>query len=181
LYTRSGDTGSTIAPLVGRVSKSHPCVEAVGALDEAESSLGLAEAVARERGEDRVADMLSWLQELVFRVGFQLWELMKPERHRRRCIGPEVVEKIEKLIDELNVEFRGFTLHGGDVVSASIGLARAAVRRAERRLVACLEEVGVGGEEAKTLLSVLNRMSDLLYALEVSVARERGGLRLVEC
>ncbi len=161
--------------------KYHPCVEVVGALDEAETSLGFAESIARERGESRIAELLVWLQELVFRVGFQLWELGKPERARRRCISVEDVREIEKRIDEIGMVFEGFTLHGGDVLSSSIGLARVAVRRAERKLVKCLEESRVEKDYARLLISVLNRVSDLLYAIEVDVARRRGALRLVSC
>ncbi len=184
IYTRTGDRGYTVAPLAGRVEKTHPCVEAVGDLDEAESLLALAAAKARADGLERIASILEEVQALLFRVGFQLWEEGRPEKNRRTCVGKSDVERIEKLIDELLPSTpRLFTLHPSDETVAAISLARAVVRRAERRLWACMRSAGI--EPSQTLLdamALVNRLSDLLYAVELRAAEEkRVEVRRVTC
>ena len=100
IYTRSGDRGETWAPLVGRVRKSHVCVEAVGALDEAESFTAFAEALAREEGEERAAEILRYVQEALFRIGFQLWRERFPgAKGDKPCIEAGEVSRVERLID----------------------------------------------------------------------------------
>jgi cob(I)alamin adenosyltransferase len=55
-----------------------------------------------------------------------------------------------------------FVIPGGTPLSAQLDLARATLRRAERRVVA----LGEGGEPASAALSTyMNRAADLIYAL----------------
>ena len=55
-----------------------------------------------------------------------------------------------------------FVLPGGTVLSAQLDVARAALRRAERRVVA----LGLAGELASDeVLRFLNRASDLIFAM----------------
>ncbi len=164
-----------MAPLAGRVEKTHPCVEAVGELDEAEALLSLAAARARSDGLDRIASLLEEAQVLLFRVGFQLWEEGRPEKDRRRCITRSDVERVERLIDKLlPATPRLFTLHPSDETVATISLARAVVRRAERRLWACIRSTGAKPSQALLdAMALVNRLSDLLYAIELRVAEEK--------
>ncbi|AEM38704.1 cobalamin adenosyltransferase [Pyrolobus fumarii 1A] len=185
IYTRTGDEGYTWAPLAGRVPKTHECVEAVGDLDEAESALGLAAAIARREGHEKEAELLDWVQEMLFRVGFQLWELgAQNPRRMKKCVDERDVREVERKIDELLPEPpRGFTLHSGDLLAASIALARSIVRRAERSIWRCVSVAGRGSDEnIRIMLKLINRLSDLLYALEYSViARAGAGPRVVKC
>ena len=183
IYTRSGDEGETYAPLAGRVPKTHPCVEAVGDLDEAESILALAEAEARSEGDERLAEILAWCQEALFRIGFQLWQEGLPEHRRRRCVSDEDVAKAEKWIDELlPTPPRLFQLHPADRLAATIAYARAVTRRAERSLWRCIASAArEPSEELRIAARLLNRLSDLLFAAEYSVAKRKGLERHVAC
>ena len=182
IYTRSGDSGETWAPLAGRVSKTHPCVAAVGDLDEAESFTALAEAFARQEGDEEAAKVLELVQEMLFRIGFQLWRSSFGKREAE-CVKREDVERVERMIDELLPEApRLFQMHAPHPLPAAIAAARAVVRRAERSLWRCIEEAGVEPRGALAeALRLANRLSDLLYALEYSVAKRLGLLRQVAC
>ena len=72
-----------------------------------------------------------------------------------------MVSAVEAIIDELTTEFpplREFTVPGHDRLSASLDLARAVVRRAERSLLA----VAAGASVAP---AYLNRLSDLVWTV----------------
>jgi cob(I)alamin adenosyltransferase len=55
-----------------------------------------------------------------------------------------------------------FVIPGGTQLSAQLDVARAVIRRAERRTVALAQEGGLASEE---LLRFLNRASDAAYAM----------------
>src|SRR5205085_5771194 len=66
IVTKTGDAGTTGLMYNRRVPKSHPRVEAYGAVDELNAALGLARAVAED----------DFIQENLLRVQKQLVQLM---------------------------------------------------------------------------------------------------------
>ncbi len=167
LYTRTGDDGYTYCVLnKQRVSKAHPCIELMGALDEAEAWLGYASSLLPPVLTELSRD-LEWLQELLFRIGFTL--------AGNNCIDEEDVEKLEKISDKYmeGIELKGFVLSGGHPAAAAISITRTVVRKLERRLVACMEE-GIVGKENNWLQAVVNRLSDALFAISLWVNKRLG-------
>lgn len=166
LYTRSGDQGTTYCAALGkRVSKSHPLIELVGTLDEAESALGLAQSLLPD-GLDDIARDLEWAQNLLFRVGFTI--------AGRKCVSEDDVRVLEEMSDRYSRNLEPlFVLHGGHPSSAACSLARSIVRRAERTLVGVLES-GVEMPEGGLLLKTLNRLSDALYAVSQALNKRLG-------
>ncbi len=173
LYTRGGDSGFTVAffkgsPL-GRVPKSHPLVEALGSLDEANSFIGLARALLPE-GEGEVGEVLRWLQKLLFDVGFSITS-------SEVRVGEGDVARMEELIDRFYGEpLRRFILPSGPPAAAALHVARSVLRRAERRLVGLRDH---GLEVDSIVLKAVNRAGDLLFALAIYLARRHGGLEEV--
>ena len=167
IYTGLGDDGSTGTLLGGRVGKDDPVVELVGAVDEAVSALGLARAANADDAE--LAEQLLAVQRALFVVGADV--VSAPEARDRLVPGvsvvtPEMVAGVEVLIDELTAVRplgTAFVVPGDSWASATVDVARTAVRRAERRLVTVgrWREDGVPGPA----LTYLNRASDLLYVL----------------
>ena len=162
-YTSTGDDGTT--GLLGkvRVPKDHPRLEAIGAIDEAGACLGLARAHAR------APQTVSFLKQ----AQHHLYQLMAevaatPENAARfRSIGAEQVAWLEARIAEIGDVVpppKEFILPGDSVGGAYLDLARAVVRRAERRLSRLVRE---GEVENRHLLRYLNRLSSLCYALEL--------------
>jgi cob(I)alamin adenosyltransferase len=166
IYTRKGDDGSTGLWYGGRVAKSDGRPEAYGSLDEAVSALGLSRVSAKA---DPVlhGDLLD-LQNGLFVAGAEL--ATAPEAAGRLEPGIsrvtlEMVTELEDTIDRYmeQVELRPkFVIPGGTELSARLDVARAAIRRAERRVV----DLKLAGELAdETVLRYVNRASDAIWAM----------------
>jgi cob(I)alamin adenosyltransferase len=166
IYTRKGDDGTTGLWYGGRVAKHAGRPEAYGSVDEAASALGLARAAA-ERGGELYADILRVQNEL-FVAGAEL--ATAPEAAERLEAGVSkvtdaMVEQLESDIDRYmeRVDLPPkFVIPGGTELSARLDVARAAVRRAERR-VAALKDAGDLADEI--VVTYLNRLSDALFAM----------------
>ena len=163
-YTGRGDTGiSHNIPLLGDVPKTHPCIDFMGSLDEAEAALGLARSVLETfTNDEKLAAQLEWLEELLFRIGFTVFGT-------RSCIDENDVRTVENNIDKLAEKMKpGFTLNGGHIAAATISVARAIVRRAERDFWRCRPyiEEKADSEALNIAGMLLNRISDLLYMLQ---------------
>ncbi len=144
-----------------------PRTEAYGALDEAGSALGIARSLCADDDAELAADILR-LQDDLFIAGAEL--ATAPEAAERLVDGvsrvtAEMAAELERLIDRYleRVELPPkFVIPGGTTISAQLDLARAVIRRAERRTVAL---AGQGGQVADELLRFLNRASDAAYAM----------------
>lgn len=163
IYTRTGDRGDTALLGGARVLKSDPRVEAYGEVDELNAWLGLARAQPG-LGEDLI-DVLGHLQRDLFALGARLAD--PSERIAAQIAKVSVTEtdvrRLEEWIDRYETELpplRRFILPGGIFAAATLHLARAVCRRAERRIVA------LGGDSVEpVLLAYVNRLSDLLFVL----------------
>jgi cob(I)alamin adenosyltransferase len=166
IYTRKGDDGTTGLWYGGRVPKFHGRPEAYGSVDEAASALGMARAAA-ERGGELYEDILRVQGEL-FVAGAEL--ATAPAAAGR--LEPGVSQVTRGMVDRLEADIDRymdrvelppkFTIPGGTELSARLDVARAAVRRAERR-VSALKAQGDLADE--TVLTYLNRLSDALFAM----------------
>lgn len=177
IVTRTGDSGETGLLYGGRVPKDDLHTEAYGALDEAVSALGLARALS---GPDSPRqERLLALQRELFTVGAEL--ATAPEERRRLVehfptVDASFVDRLEAEVHELEAKVplpRSFVVPGGTPVAAALDLARAMVRRAERRAVALQRAGQLGNPE---VLRYLNRLSDLLFMLAREAEAEVGRL-----
>ena len=159
IYTRGGDQGETSLGDGTRVSKLDPLIGAYGAVDEANSLLGL--ALAAELPE-RVRGVLERVQNDLFDLGADLSVPFGEERRERLRVTDGQVDALERACDELNAdlpELRSFVLPGGSEGAARLHVARAACRRAEREALAAARARQVNPVAHK----YLNRLSDLLF------------------
>lgn len=165
IYTRKGDDGTTGLWYGGRRHKSDTRIDAYGLLDEANSVLGLARAACED---DEVAGDIVALQQDLFVAGAEL--AAAPEASDRLEDGisrvtAEMTSGLERAIDRYmdRVDLPPkFVIPGGSELSARLDLARAVLRRAERRVA----ELAIDGELASAdVLAYLNRAADLLYAM----------------
>ena len=166
IYTRKGDDGGTTLWYGGRVPKYSARPEAYGSVDEAASALGLARA-ACERDSELYPDVLR-IQNELFVAGAEL--ATAPEAAGRLEPGvskvtAEMVERLESDIDRYmeRVDLPPkFVIPGGSELSARLDVARAAIRRAERRVSALKDDGDLADD---TVLVYLNRASDAAYAM----------------
>jgi cob(I)alamin adenosyltransferase len=168
IYTKKGDDGTTSLWYGGRVPKSDARTDAYGTLDEAASILGVARSLAVAAEQAQLAADILALQNDFFIAGAEL--ATAPEAADRLEDG--ISRVTEEMADSLDAKIDGylegvelapqFTIPGGTQISAQLDVARAVLRRAERRTVE-LKEAGELASEA--ILRFLNRASDLLFAM----------------
>jgi cob(I)alamin adenosyltransferase len=167
IYTRKGDDGTTSLWYGGRVAKTDPRTEAYGSLDEANAALGVARSLCGGDEAELAADILNLQQEL-FVAGAEL--ATAPDAAERleegvSRITHEMVDALEPAIDRYmdRVELPPqFVIPGGTQLSAQLDVARTAIRRAERRLVALKQADELASD---AVLRYLNRASDLAFAM----------------
>ncbi len=164
IYTKRGDDGTTGLFYGGRIPKDSTGPEAYGTVDEAVAAL----AMARAEAEGDLGERLLQLQRQLFVVAAEL--ATDPANHHKLESGvsrvtPGMVEEIERWIDEL-VEDVGmpeqFVVAGRTRLPAQLDLARAVIRRAERRAVTHLRSAGVADS---SVVAYLNRLADYVYML----------------
>jgi cob(I)alamin adenosyltransferase len=177
LYTREGDDGYTRRLGGQELRKCHPQIDAVGAVDELNASIGWALVAASDENQSSVREILEPLQGELFEV-CALISAAGPDKKPSVALCDETVTRMERQIDaacDRTGELKGFILPRGCELACRLHLCRTLCRRAERCLGTALESES---RIPHLLFRYLNRLSDLLFALamdanhNVGVARE---------
>lgn len=161
IYTRTGDDGQTGLADGRRVNKSHPRIEAIGALDEFNSQLGLllAELHAQLNHAPKLQEIIEVLTPCQHRLFDMGGELAMPEY---QALQAAEITRIEQAIDAWNVQvgpLKEFILPGGSRLIAQAHICRSSARSAERRCEALHSSEALRPE----MLGYINRLSDLLF------------------
>ena len=161
IYTKTGDSGETGLGDGSRVSKASARITAIGAIDEANSAIGVARVVA----DGDFDAMLARIQNDLFDLGA---DLSAPEDGRkaegRLRIAEVQVARLEGEIDAMNANLSpltSFILPGGTALAAHLHLARAIARRAEAAIVALAAEEKINS----AAIRYANRLSDHLFVM----------------
>jgi cob(I)alamin adenosyltransferase len=200
ITTRTGDEGKTSLADGTRVKKNSVYMEAIGAVDELNSALGM---LAARPLAAPVQELLRHVQNDLFDVGA---ELSYPGY---RCLAAAALERLDAAIAELNGRLpplEEFILPGGSETGALCHFVRAVCRAAERRVVSWQEanpatttrtapagrpatpdqpqqvKSRLAGDPAAKTMSAgddlktpyLNRLSDLLFVLARSINQADG-------
>jgi cob(I)alamin adenosyltransferase len=173
IITKGGDKGTTALMYGRRVLKSHPRVEAYGAVDELNAALGLARAVATVPG---MRENLQFIQkELITVMGELAVAAEDLERYVKdgyALVTPEMGRRIEGQVFEMEASaqvVQGWATPGGSLPSATLDVARTVCRRAERGVSALLDD---GQLRNREVLIYLNRLADWLW-LAARLAEQR--------
>ena len=153
LYTKKGDGGRASTMTRMNIPKSSPIFDLLGTLDEFTSSLG----VAKRKTPPAIQTIIEELQHNVIALCGEI-------AGGKKFASSEAVLRLENAIDSVMEgapEFSGFILPGGSEGGAALDVARAVARRAERKAVSLAQTGGISRE----VLTWLNRLSDLVYAL----------------
>lgn len=144
VYTKTGDKGKTGTVSGKRVSKSSKLIQAIGAIDELNSYLG-------------IIGGLSDIQRILFTINSML-------AGAKLTIPLDATKKMEREIDDMEGKMpvlANFIIYSGSPKATKIYYARALARRAERMLVAVSDQKHPNLDK----LAFLNRLSDYLFTL----------------
>ena len=142
IYTKTGDEGFTDLANKQRTFKTDIVIQAIGAIDEANSAIGMA--------TDEYNDVIERVQSDLFDLGAELAGATTIN------ISESRVKYLEDMIDDYNEHLdplRSFVLPTGPLHNA-----RTVVRRAERE-VWKIDDVNLN------IAKYLNRLSDLLFVM----------------
>ena len=165
IYTRTGDDGSTGLGDGLRVAKDSLRIEAIGNADELNSLIGL---VVCSLSETHQKNTLNEIQHDLFDIG---GELSMPGHRLFKDQRTEWLEQELDLLNEHLPPLKEFILPGGNIAAAQTHQARSVCRRLERSLVSLNRQEDVSTD----IISYVNRLSDFLFVLARTVARENGG------
>lgn len=172
VYTKTGDDGLSGLADGTRLPKSHPRFEAMGALDQLNSQLGLLLAflqqeVASKPKLQQVIDALIPWQHILFDLG---GELAMPQY---QVVQSEHTTQLEQQIDHWTSQLaplKDFILPGGSILIAQAHLCRCEARTVERR---CQQLHRL--EPMRTeVLAFVNRLSDLFFVAARIIALHQG-------
>lgn len=156
IYTKGGDSGTTTLCGGESVSKTDERIELLGTIDEVNSHLGLAKAIA----DDSLKEIISRLQRNLMTVMSGFYDPKNPEFF----IKDEQILALESEIDKLESSIereKRFVLYGATELSARLDVARAVLRRAERDFCRVSQKYVTD----KNAQIYINRLSDYLYIL----------------
>lgn len=155
IYTKKGDKGETgLLDKSKRLPKYSLEIETLGAIDEANSFLGLSASFLTEQ----------YLKNKITQVQRTLFTLASIIAGAKLSISKSIITKYEKEIDEWTAimpPLSNFIFPGGSKPASFIFTARSVVRRAERLIVKLNEEKKLD----PTILIYINRVSDYLFTI----------------
>lgn len=170
IYTKTGDKGETSLFSGKRVSKDNLFIEALGTVDECNSTLGIAISFLPEQKGKEIEGVklqLIAIQHALFDLGASLaTPLQSASEHKlaKTRFDQTATAQLESWIDEM-VEvlppLTTFILPSGHSSAAFLHLARSIARRAERTIYPLHKQ----GEISENILIYMNRLSDYLFTL----------------
>lgn len=183
-YTNHFDSGSTHLYSGECVSKDSPLVEAIGAVDELNSLMGMAHS---QISDTEIRTIIQQIQRDLLTIGSDLATPLKNQQaldqeHTKRLIQhrkvtDKEVKQMETWIKNFEEELpplRNFILPSGTSGAAILQLARAVARRVERRVVSAKTE-----RVNMQILKYFNRLSDLLFLLSRAVNKREQGEEII--
>lgn len=158
IYTKSGDSGQTqiYADKMVKMDKSADVLECYGSLDELNAHIGMLLAGLNESKLDFQTETLLTVQKNLFQIGFAI--------SAKTTLSDSDVELLEQAIDNIQSDLptqTHFILPGGHVLASQAHICRTVARRAERKMVALIQQHPV----PNVCLKYLNRLSDYLFVV----------------
>lgn len=168
IYTKTGDKGLTTLVGGSKVSKSNTQIYACGDVDELNSWVGL---LAEYTINERHKPILIAIQNMLFAIGANLMTEKGKHISKVPLVLESDIKLLENEIDKMQIELKpmtNFILPGGHKEVAFAHVARTVCRRAERNIVALIEEEF----EIPNVLVYVNRLSDYLFMLCRTMAKD---------
>jgi cob(I)alamin adenosyltransferase len=170
ISTTRGDSGQTGLAGGIRVSKASLRVDAYGNVDELNSAIGFARSIC-EDGD--VCELMKRVQRELFKVGSAMATPPQSPKPQVAITG-EMVEALTADVhrfEAMDGMLADWSLPGELTVAAAFDVARTICRRAERGVVRLVES---GESVQPSIVSYLNRLSDLLWIVGRKLERDAG-------
>ena len=148
IYTKTGDKGDTRLMGGKHVSKADPRIVAYGAVDELNSSIGLAISFLRSKQSQQQLP-LSDIADVLLQVQNDL---------------EKMASALESIIDRFESELKPITffiLPGGSIESSLLHHSRGVARRTETAVVLLSKNELIN----PAIMIYINRLSDLLFVM----------------
>lgn len=163
-YTRKGDDGRS---RIGKkkIYKLNPFVVALGELDKLNSFIGI---IKSHKVSPSLKKQLHQIQEDLFIIQANVSYAMLKEKRTPPLFSPKKTESIEKIIDNIEKQLkpvRKFVISGTTHTSAWLDYLRALSRSIERAILAVARNRKDQRTISSDILSYLNRLSSLFFAL----------------
>ncbi|XP_040272525.1 corrinoid adenosyltransferase [Bufo bufo] len=175
IYTKTGDKGFSSTYTGERRPKDNIVFEALGTTDELTSAIGLAREFCVDANLQCVAE-LEKIQCMLQDIGSNIATPLSSARESHKVntsFNEDPIQELEQWIDKYTVQLpplTSFILPSGGKASASLHVARAVCRRAERVTFKLLQT----GEVDSNVGKYLNRLSDYLFTLARYAAKTEG-------
>ena len=168
VYTKVGDKGKTAFFGCGMIQKDDPRIEALGAVDELNSVIGVTLSMVNDK---ELQEILTKIQHDLFQTGADLAGSALGKNAVPRITQAHIQEleqAMDKIEEKLGVPTK-FILPGGTQTSAFLHLCRAMTRRSERELVKAKNVIDISPD----LMIYINRLSDLFFMLARQANNEK--------
>ncbi|HUX51250.1 MAG TPA: cob(I)yrinic acid a,c-diamide adenosyltransferase [Spirochaetia bacterium] len=164
ITTRGGDRGESSLFNGERRRKDDLLFDAMGDVDEANVSIGVARAHLQNEQTKR---LLHDLQQVLFKIGAQIATPPNDALYGQiKHVVQEDIDELEtiqkRLMDRIEIG-PVFVTPGDSMAGALIDVSRTVVRRAERTIVACIRDRHMN--HLVLCQNYLNRLSDYLFVL----------------
>ena len=178
IYTRTGDKGKTTLFNGQRVSKGDLRIDTLGTIDELNSAIGVVLAETQNSKlkthnyNSKLKSELIKIQNDLLSIGSAL---ANPKVSSKRLTVSSLSKRVKEFEDFIDKMMKNlpplssFILPGGGKTGATLHLARAICRRAERRIVELNSKEKTlrlrSGQVDNSIIIYFNRLSDLLFTL----------------
>lgn len=160
IVTKTGDKGMTsFGGGCSLISKGHPAIELIGAIDELNAHIGL----VKSNLKGSMYSDLGIIQQTLFDMGAEVF-MNKPDRVYVTAKDVECLETLIEFMNEKLPPLKDFILPGANKISAFVHVARTVCRRAELIAWRYLESQATR-ETPPQYVRFLNRLSDFLFVL----------------
>jgi len=167
IYTRKGDNGQTTLFNMEHVSKSNPCFECLGDIDEANAYIGIIDDIKISVSNKKISiidiqNQLIDIQSRLLDCGSHIATPLTSSSSTKislTAFDHYHVEQLELWIDTLDSclpPLKNFILP-----QSPFHIVRTIIRRAERHLIPLIDS----GDCDQTVLKYLNRLSDYFFVL----------------
>jgi cob(I)alamin adenosyltransferase len=182
IYTKMGDSGSTMLTSGEMVAKNDLRIDAYGSIDELNSHIGLLASELQQIEHFRASKItqeVEWLQNRLFDMGSELATPQESKVFRQiPKLQPSAAVKLELMIDSWSKTLpplTNFILPGGNRANAQAHICRAVCRRAERRIIHLKSRDSIRPE----VLTFINRLSDWFFVLAREISHRTGACEVL--